>query len=254
MSEYPVQCARGEDCHPGNPPGLTHSHGWICQHCEDRMRANLETIANQWDPLALAVTAAAAVRGEQGKQKRGGKTHGLKVSHDAIEARRRATDLVWFLIRDLLDRYDEQQRVLPIPDDQGTDSLARWLSKWHVLSFTSHPSRELCLEVWHETDDVVRHVWYAVNAKPARIDTGVPCEEHGTNDRGQRVPCAGTLIAAQKGDTLPGLRCDKDPSHHVTVAEWMHSSWRKRNTRDLDPDGVRNLLRGIGKRHTSESA
>lgn len=253
MSEYPVLCLRGDQCRRGTDPRPTEGRGWFCPACEDRMRANLATIHDRWDALSIAVTSVEAITGEQGRQKHGRKTQGLRVNHDAIEARRRATELVWFMIRDLLDRWDEQDRVLPLPDDQGTDTLALWLSRWRVIDFTTHPGDELALEVWTDADDVARLVRHATTPRPAMVHVGIPCDEHGTSEAGERVPCEGSLVAAVTDGALPDLRCDADPSHRVTVAEWMHASWKRTAGRTFDEGAVRDLVRRIGTRHTSEA-
>lgn len=253
MSDYPLLCLRGNACGPEDkPPRPTEGRGWFCPACEERMRTNLATIHDRWEALSIAVTSVEAITGEQGRQKHGRKTQGLRVNHDAIEARRRATELVWFMIRDLLDRWDEQNRVLPLPDDHGTDTLALWLSMWRVTDFTTHPGDELALEVWIDVDDVARRVRWATTPRPSIIDVGIPCDEHGTSDLGERIPCEGRLTAAvTSGRSLPDLRCSADPTHLVTVSEWMHASWKR--TRSLDPGAVRDLVRQIGRRHTSEA-
>lgn len=253
MSEYPILCLRGDACGPeGKPPRPTEGRGWFCPACEDRLRANLTFIAERWAPLTVAVTSVEAVTGEQGRQKRGGKTHGLRVSHDAIEARRRADVLVSFMVHDLLDRWDEQDRTLPLPERRDTPALAKWLADWRVIDFTTHPGDQVALEVWTDAADVARRIRWATTPRPSIIDVGIPCDEHGTSDLGERVPCEGRLTAAvTSGQSLPDLRCSADPTHLVTVSEWMHASWKR--TRSLDPGAVRDLVRQIGRRHTSEA-
>lgn len=254
MSEYPILCLRGDACGPeGKPPRPTEGRGWFCPACEDRLRANLTFIAERWAPLTVAVTSVEAVTGEQGRQKRGGKTHGLRVSHDAIEARRRADALVSFMVHDLLDRWDEQDRTLPLPERRDTPALAKWLADWRVIDFTTHPGDELALEVWTDADDVARLVRHATTPRPAMVHVGIPCDEHGTSEAGARVPCEGSLVAAVTDGALPDLRCDADPSHRVTVAEWMHASWKRTAGRTFDEGAVRDLVRRIGTRHTSEA-
>ena len=55
---------------------------------------------------------------------------------------RAASLLVWAMTRILLDDYDEEGRVLPVPKVQDTPTLAAWLAKWHVGHFASH---QMCI-------------------------------------------------------------------------------------------------------------
>lgn len=254
MSEFPLLCIRGDECHTDGPRP-TEQRAWFCHACEDRMRANLEHIAAAWDDLEAALTSSEVIYGEQGKQKHGGKTHGIRLSDAAVEARAKATAVTWFMVRDLLDRYDEQGRDLPIPRDQSTPSVAAWLAKWHVPSFAAHPGDQLALEVYDdlaETRRLVTRGAYPLGVR--RIELGLPCDQHATSEVGKRVPCEGSLYAtvARKGSTWSDLRCTADPEHVVPTTEWMHGSWQRKRVRAMDPRAALNFARQIATRHTSE--
>lgn len=252
MSEFPLLCLRGDACRRDGPRE-TGQRGWFCDACEDKMRDNLTAIAAQWADLEQAVTSIESVTGEQGKQKRGGKTHGIRVNHDAIDVKRQAEEVVAFMVHDLMDRYDEDDRDLRLPDDRSTPTLADWVARWHLTEFTSHPSDHVALEAWDDVSEVAWQIRNALAPRVRRIDTGLPCEEHGTSDMGERVPCPGRLRAYLRGDATPDLVCTEDRTHRISRADWMRSSWQRRASRDLDPTGVRELLRKIGVRHTSET-
>jgi hypothetical protein len=60
-----------------------------------------------------------------------------------------------------------------------------------------------------------------------------PCIEHGMTDLGERVPCTGTLVAvlSSDDDLLPSvLRCDTDPDHSYSAADWRRLGSRIHTT------------------------
>lgn len=252
MTDYPLLCIRGTAC-TSTGGRQTEQRGWFCPVCEDRLRDHLNAIAERWPALCIAVTSVEAITGVQGRQKRGGKAHGLRVNLDAIEAKKRAEEHLTFMARDLMDRFDEEGRELRLPDDTSPPGLAAWVAAWHLSAFTTHPGDDLALEIWDDTADIARRIGRAIAPRRVRVDTGIACEQHGTSDTGERVPCEGRLRAVVVGAQTPDLVCSLDPDHKVASADWMRSSWQRRASRNLDPRGVTALMRQVQVRHTSES-
>ena len=130
MTEFPLLC-RSPYCRPADHGGPRRTErAWFCPVCVDRIRSQLEAIAAAWPDLQDSLGASERVSSaEQGHQKNGGKSHGTALNERVSDAMRAASLLVWAMTRILLDDYDEEGRVLPVPKVQDTPTLAAWLAK-----------------------------------------------------------------------------------------------------------------------------
>ena len=245
MTEFPLLC-RSPYCRPADHGGPRRTErAWFCPVCVDRMRSQLESIAAAWPDLQDSLGASERVSSaEQGHQKNGGKSHGTALNERVSDAMRAASLLVWAMTRILLDDYDEEGRVLPVPKVQDTPTLAAWLAKLHVGHFASHPGDNLALETLEDIRTAHRNVMAAAYPKGGRkVETGLPCDQHGTSTMGERVPCEGTMVAyvAPGMSWTPDLVCTVDPQHRLTPDVWQRPGWKRAHER-MDPAGVRALV------------
>lgn len=229
MTDYPILCINPHCRHEDEGGPRRTFTAWFCPICIDNATRQLADIADTWGDLEEALTRSETGRdSEQGKTKNGGKgATGIEINERAVHARTRATTLVWFLIRDILDRYDEHGRALTLPGDQTTPSLARWLARWHVAGFATHPGDEFAIEVFADIRGARKDVRAAAYPTGARkLETGLPCIEHATTDAGERVPCAGTLHTwvGPHMEGLPDLVCSEDRSHKVDPTTWRRNA------------------------------
>lgn len=256
MTEYPLLCIRGDKCHEDGPR-ITGQVAWLCGSCIQKMTENLQLIADSWLDLEKSLVAAGAVLREQaGKQKRGGKTHGLEINETVLQARDEAAKHLRWMVRDLMDGYDQDGRVLLIPQTQTIPAVAAWLAQSHVGYFAAHASDRIALECWGDLAEIRRLIMrgaYPLGA--GKLSLGLPCEQHATSELGERVPCTGTIytMTSRKADGYSDLQCSVDPAHRITAAEWMAGSWRRRHVRDFDVEAVDRLMRNLGVRHTSQA-
>lgn len=258
MSDFPLLCLRGDDCRPGDVPRTTGQVAWFCSPCTDAMRENLDLIATAWTDIERAlVSMGGALREQAGRQKRGGKTHGLVLNETVVEARTKSTALLRFMVLDIRDTCDSTGRVLLLPRVRTVPIVARWIAQSRVGDFAAHESDHIALETWDDLAEIrglIMRGAYPLGV--GKLSLGIPCEQHATTDMGERVPCPGTLytLTSRRADGYSDLVCTEDKAHRVAPSEWLAGSWRRRHTRDMDPDGVAALLGRLGVRHTSSTA
>ena len=257
MTEFPLLCIRGEQCHRDGPR-TTGQTAWFCAACIQKMRENLELIATAWlDVERALVSMGAALREQAGRQKRGGKTHGLVLNETVVEARTKSAAYLRWAARDLMGTYDEAGRVLLLPENHTVPAVAQWIAESHLEDFTAHESDHIALEAWGDLAEIRSLIMRgAYPLGMGKLVLGIPCEWHGTSETGERTPCTGTLytITSRKADGYSDLVCSEDRAHRVSPAEWLAGSWRRRHQRDMDQGGVDRLMRGLGLRHTSSTA
>lgn len=249
MTEFPLLCT-SPHCRPAERGGPRRTNrAWVCDVCVDQARQQLDGIAAAWPDLQESLARAEHISDpDQGHQKNGGKSHGTLLNEAASDAAREATRVVWFMVRCLLDDYDEQDRTLTLPKDQDTPTLAAWLSRWHVDHFASHPGDTLALEVLKDVRNAARMVRAAAYPSGGRrVETGLLCEQHSTSDAGERVPCPGAMYAwVQPGMThTPDLVCSEDDTHRIDPATWQRAGWKARHNR-MHTAGVKALVGRIG--------
>ena len=257
MTEFPLLCIRGKGC-SDDSPRETGQRAWFCPSCVRKMRENLDLIADSWSDLGHALTATEVTyREQEGKQRNGGKTHGLQLSDEAVRARTKAGEHLRFMTRLLIDDYNQEGRSLQLPQHHTIPAIAKWIANTHVDHFASHESDHIALETWDDLADLRRSIMRgAYPLGNSRVLLGFACEKHATSEGGERVPCGGELYAvtSRKADGYSDLRCTEDTTHRVPTSEWLAGSWRRRHVRDLNSDAIERLLRGIGIRHSSTGA
>ena len=250
MTQYPVLCIN-PGCRPDDLGGPRRTeNAWFCTACIDRASTNLDHIADTWEDLEESLTRSEIGRDtEQGKTKNAGKgATGIQINERALHARTKTSALMWFMIRDILDRYDETGRTLTLPTDQTTPSLARWLAKWHIAGFATHPGDELAVEVFvdiRRARNDVHSAAYPTGAK--KLETGLPCVEYGDSDTGEHVKCPGTLHAwvGPQTATLPDLVCSEDRAHKVDPTTWQRAGWKRAHSGRLDHDAMARLAHAL---------
>lgn len=110
--------------------------------------------------------------------------------------------------------------------------------------FTHHPDGTIaaafpaeCYERRRQAEDVV----WPTGAR--WVPTKVGCLDHGTDDRGRRVPCTGEyrVLLVPDADRLGDMVCGADGTHRVTPAEWQRLERRV----SADPAAARAFLERI---------
>lgn len=228
--------ADGEPMHEGHCPGCLPrlaTHGSkLCRHHHDRAQENLRELVTLDQALYLALSPTGSCGDEPVA---GTKTVGIDLNETAMDART--------VIRERLNAFVSftvTERHVTAPTRTDLPNLIAWLDRHH--------------DWWcnHTTDTAV--IWFVTlqlrvtNARTAaypsgtrRLPTGLPCEEHTTNDAGQRVPCPGKLTTTVGGNTYTDLVCTADRDHRITPAEWQKSAFKTRLKQPLNPDAVRAL-------------
>jgi hypothetical protein len=249
VTEYPLLCINPTCRKPDEGGPRRAFNAWFCPPCIDNTTRQLGDIADAWDDLEEALLHSETGRdGEQGKTKNAGKgATGIVINERAVHARTKASALIWFLIRDILDRYDDAQRTLTLPDDQTTPSLYRWLARWHVNGFATHPGDEFAIEVFIDISRARRDVRAAAYPSGMRkVKTGLPCIEHYTSVEGERVTCPGSLNAWIGPDTkgVPELVCSEDRQHVVDPETWRRDALTKASFDPAAMSRLANVLTG----------
>ncbi|MFN2347400.1 MAG: hypothetical protein ABR616_17015 [Dermatophilaceae bacterium] len=220
----------GNQCQCGQPIQGTAN---LCRDDTGLLRRNLYTIADRWPDLEAALSHAEKVESEGKPPKRSTST-GLRLNDLAIAARRACTDAVWFVAQVLREDFDEQGWTFAPPikvtsGHDGTPTLARWLASAHVEGIAGtgryRMARETAEEVWTDIATAERATWDAIKEQPRQIDTGMPCEAHGTSELGERMPCDGRM-RARLTDSMPDLVCSVDSSHRISPDVWSRYGWR----------------------------
>lgn len=245
--EYPLLCI-ARTCRPADKGGPRRTNqAFVCDECTERLREDLRFIADSWDDLEVQLGAGQSVQFEQGKQTNGLKATGLVINERASQARRDATETVWFVARALLDLADREDRVARFPDDQTTPTLARWIADWQahrlVRGLIGRTTAQSIVEDTRAAAKAVRSAAYPTGAH--KVDVGLPCEQHGTSESGERVRCVGIMTAIVGTGVMPDLVCSVDESHRLEPQVWEREGWKRLHRAALNPLGVAALARKI---------
>jgi hypothetical protein len=245
VTEYPLLCIN-PGCRPDDHGGPRRTErAWYCPACIDRAARQLNDIADAWDDLEERLTSSEVIGGEQGKTKNAGKgATGLIVNEQAVNARRAATAHVWSFARIVFDWADSLDRSIAGPRHQTTPEVARWIAKWHVNVFAVHAGRTTALAFIEDTGDVRRAVRSAAYPSGARkVETELPCTEHGTSELGERIPCDGMMVAWVSPDAkcLPDLVCTADKTHTIDPTTWQTNGWKRAHARPMSREAMTRL-------------
>lgn len=232
------------ECQCGRPK----NDGTLCRTCADDLRANLSKIADRWPELERALTTT-GVGGEKGHTVNGMVAVGTNVNEAAVVARRACTDVVWFALQVIRDDLDSAGRAFCPPatssarSQDDTPRVARWLAQWHVAHITHRTDPETAVAILRDVAAAERLTYLVCETTPPRrIDTGMACEEHGTSDLGERVPCAGVMRATLT-DAMPDLVCSVDRTHTIPPDVWSRSYWKRAHI--TNETGARRLAERI---------
>ena len=220
-------------CHCGRPIPDTAN---LCPRCADVLRDNLHKIADRWEALEQCLTEAEAEavdRAEQGKAKNGMKSVGTSINEAAVKARRACTDVVWFIVQVIRDDLDTARRPFEPPTTSAnrtqddTPTLARWLAVWQVAHITHRTARDTAEEIARDIAAAEAATYRVVEIGPERkVKVGLPCEQHGTSDLGERVPCPGEM-EAKLSRQMPDLVCSEDAGHRIPPDVWSRQYWKR---------------------------
>jgi hypothetical protein len=241
VREYPLLCINPK-CRPADEGGPRRTErAWFCPTCIDKAGDYLREIADAWDDLEESLVSAGGAAGEPVK---GSREFGLQLNERASEAHVKANADLWAFARMVLEWADDQGRDIAGPADRSAPGRARWIADWHLSVFTVHAGRYSALgfieDVWADRR-AVRSAAYPSGAR--KVETGLPCVEHATSDLGERIPCAGTMVAWVRPHMgmLPDLVCDVDGQHKVDPATWQRQGWKRAHTGPLDQAAMARL-------------
>ena len=208
-----VRGAHGETCPGGECQGCVPRRAMpgcsVCDVCEDRAWEACQTIARTWAATEAQLTAP-VTHGEPVKSSR---SPGLDLNPRTVEARQRIATEVAFWAHVLTDAAST---LRPRGDD--VPALARFLGS-NLRHLTRHHDEGVAGAFAGEIRALGRLAVRTAYPKGARLfEPGIPCVEHGTDDRGVRVVCVGTYGAwVWEGmGLLPDLRCSEDQTHVLT--------------------------------------
>ena len=233
------------DCQCGRPIGA--AGGSLCAACAEALRANLHKIADRWAYLEQCLMEREPVdNAEQGKAKHGMVSVGTAVNEAAVRARRACTDAVWFALQVIRDDADDAGRPFTPPATSATRSqddtptIARWLAVWQVAHITHRTARDTAEEIARDVAAAEAATYRVVEIGPERkVKVGLPCEQHGTSDLGERVPCPGEM-EAKLSRQMPDLVCSVDASHRIPPDVWSRQYWKRAHI--VSEDGARRLV------------
>lgn len=234
VARYPVLCALGEDCRPGEHGGPRASGGrsHLCPVCEDRARDNLVAVADAWLDLhqqlvsLRALASAGFTRGDTPGV-------GLVLNEPASAAIGAATAVGHFYARLVM-----RERGMA-PDDATPPGVLRWLARNHVPWLCRHPDQGVAEAFAVDAADTARQARSA--AYPAGWRTiQIPLDCHAEiplnpdpddGDEGEdspTAPCPGRMTARIRPDLhrLPDLVCDTDDTHTVGPDVWQREGWK----------------------------
>lgn len=248
----------------------------VCEVCEDRAWKACQDIAAKWDDTAEQLTRSMP----HGEPVKASREPGLDLNPNAVERRAlvRTTVHTWGLtlleVAPTLDGRDalkaaraRLEAIVRDPRRHGEIRGARvafrrarahvrsveawdtpWLAGWlgsNIRHLTAHHDEREAVAFVDEITRMGAVVRSLAAPKGARTYApGIPCVEHGTDDQGQRVPCAGTYEARvwDGMGVVPDLRCTVDGSHVLTPAGF------RRLGRRVSPDqAAMNLLAAVGR-------
>lgn len=226
------------ECRCGKP---IHDGAHLCGACTDRLRDGLRKIASRWDDLEKALISSEP--GAPGEGHRGRSTStGLAINERVSRVRRQVSDLMWFVVQVIRDDCDDLKRPFAGPPSTDPGAMAEWVAQWQIPHITGTTAQETAEEIADDVHRAERATWNAL--EPARwVNVNLTCDQFGTSDMGERVPCEGTMRAHVGRGVLPDLVCSQDPSHTVSPAQWERSQWRR--TKELDEHAMKRLVRQI---------
>ena len=239
--DFPALCVNGR-CRPPHDDGTprparpTDGRANICPDCEDRARAHLEWVADEWPNLdeALLLTPAKA-------------TDKVTAATDTAPTINPLVSAVMTAVEETLTFYarlirDERGAVFPLTDPTPRD-VARWVGRTHLPWLATHTdpgiSEGICRDAAHAKGAIWRALYVArptqVEIPDLRCTHNVPDDlddEHSpTHPCGERLHA----LVTPGDDTMPDLICTA--GHHTPPSEWTRTHWHR--------DAVHNLIAAI---------
>lgn len=199
----------------------------------ERCEADMTFIADAWADL---VDRLARESHPGGEKVTGTRTPGLVLNEHVSQVMREVSQWVHVLATELLEHTDWTP-----PREQDTPILLHHIVKWRLGYFTHSAGPEMAEWVADRANLLRGKVTRAAYPDGYHtIDTRIPCNEHGTTEAGERVPCPGTYTVRPRRDGYPDMICSEDREHRIPPSEWSRGAWRVRHA---EPAAL--LLRAI---------
>ncbi len=246
--------AHANPCRCGRPIPDTAN---LCPDCAGGLRRDLYKIADRWDTLEDALRWREILPGaigayddgpaQEGERKTPLST-GTNINESAVRARRQATDAVWFALQVVRDDFDAHGWTFNPPRLKGdrtqnqTPQLARWLASSAVDHIVKRADRESAEEIAGDVSRAEGAVYRATHPSGVHwAPVNLVCDQWGTSEEGERVPCMGSMWALVGTGVMPDLVCDTDEAHRIDPQLWERNGWKRRLRMPLDPSGVARL-------------
>ena len=240
---------------PGRPTGGRSN---ICPDCEDRVRLDLDAVADTWPDLERALTSATHNGSDP-------ITHspapGIAVNqHVADVMRDTEATLAFYGRRVVTERGMSWPLGEPTPPE-----LARWLARTHLPWLAAHPDQGIAEALCDDAASMRRRVWGAAYATPTHHtrlpfrcpdttppDDG-PTRADGPTPHDEPVEC-GALVTVTWVDGEPMRDAVCERGHTIPVTTWMRTKWALRHSQ-VDEGAARAMLTAAVNRplHTTES-
>lgn len=204
-------CA-SEHCRPAKHggPRRTVPRSVLCDVCIQRTWEDLQAVAKLWDQTTLELVR----HGSRSERAAPGPSTGIDMVEPIMRRRGQVKAGLSFWVMVLLD----DNRIGRSPSIDDIPRMATLIAT-HLDHLTHHEEERLQLDIRHGAHEMKRSLRKCLGFDPTkRVDTGIRCTEHVTDDMGQRVPCAGTYTYTvhERMDGFPDLVCTDDEEHRVT--------------------------------------
>lgn len=231
----------------------------LCAGCADRTRDRLLRIADLWPELTQALAwrdqppAGDAPPARLHVPEPGGNATGLTVNAQAMRAMDKAASTVRYIASVMRGEYDDRAKPFNPPSTDGSmddvPKLARWLGMWHMhylaVRFPDEGTVEAIRDDVRAAENAVYRATHPSGIHWAPVN--LACEDHSTDDEGQRVECGGSMWALVGRDVMPDLVCDVDPEHTIEPKVWERQGWRRRLWQPLHPSGMARLAQRLAR-------
>ena len=235
---------------PGRPTGGRSN---ICPDCEDRVRLDLDAVADTWTDLEAALTSLHT----SGEPVRGTPDPGIALNEHVSEVMRDVEATLAFYGRRVID-----ERGMSYPLGEPTPpQLARWLGRTHLPWLAAHPDQCVAEALVDDAARLRRRCWAAAYASathhttlPFRCtDTTTPPDDTDADPVPSGPPC-GALVSVTwiEGEPMRDAVCER--GHVIPPSTWMRTQWAIKHAQ-IDEGAARAMLTAAVNRplHTTES-
>lgn len=259
---YPATCINPRCRRPGpdgqpQPGRPTGGRSNLCPACEDRIRDNLDAVADTWPDLEAALTSVRS----SGDPVRSTPEPGIVVNEHVSEVMRDVEATLAFYGRRV---RDERGMAYPL-GEPATPQLARWLARTHLPWLAAHPDQGVAEALVDDAARLRRRCWSAAYASPTHhttlpfrcTDTTPPPGEAADDDGDRGVPAVacGALVSVTwvEGEPMRDASCER--GHVIPPSTWMRTQWALKHAQ-IDEGAARAMLAAAlnRPRHTTESS